>query len=135
MLGVCGEDIYFVAPSSDQNIKLRKSGDEWNLKFKLLLDREGSIELYKETAEYLYRFPVGSDLLEETARLLSVMPPAEILRPRAYTVAEFVALLEGSDPPVHLTPTKKVRSQFQFEGGWFELADVSFPQYRVQSVS
>ena len=35
LINIEGEDLYFIAPKSDHNIKLRKSDDRWVLKFKL----------------------------------------------------------------------------------------------------
>src|SRR5687767_7471840 len=66
---ILGQDLYFISPNSDHNIKLRKTiGSDWILKFKLLLATEAhSIELYQESDKIIYRFPVRRAVVAETA--------------------------------------------------------------------
>ncbi|HKP85816.1 MAG TPA: hypothetical protein VJZ26_06960, partial [Blastocatellia bacterium] len=55
-----GEDIYIISPISDQNVKLRSSSAGTYLKFKLLLEtRPGGFELYRESVQYNFSFPVS----------------------------------------------------------------------------
>lgn len=131
-----GEDVYFVSRTSDQNIKLRKSGGEWLLKFKLLLATEKqAIELYSETAASVFRFPVDLDKLREAARLLETKLPESVLTSISLSQEEFTAALAQSSPAIIEIRVSKVRSQFQFDGGWIELADVDFPRQAVQTIS
>src|SRR5215211_6117954 len=60
-----GEDIYLVSPTSDQNVKLREYPAGCFLKFKLLLATEPvGIELYRESARFTHKFPVGLEHLK-----------------------------------------------------------------------
>src|SRR5215212_2878308 len=54
---ILGQDLYLISPASKHNIKLRKSiGNDWALKFKLLLRTEAhAIELYQESNKKFYR--------------------------------------------------------------------------------
>src|SRR2546423_14138859 len=71
-----GEDLYLVSPDSDQNVKLRRYVKGWILKFKLLLETEpGGFELYKESAELTYRFPVALNKVKAAAQLLGIKLP------------------------------------------------------------
>src|SRR5713101_6527034 len=131
-----GEDIYLVSPLSDQNVKLRKFSGGWLLKFKLLLEtRLGGFELYKETAEFTYPFPISFDTLKETAPLLAIKLPDNGSSVEKFGEQEFVHALARSSPPALETRVSKRRSQYQFENGWVELADVEFKTTRVQSLS
>src|SRR2546425_894011 len=131
-----GEDIYLVSPLSDQNVKLRKYSGGWLLKFKLLLEtRPGGLELYKETAEFTYPFPISFDTLTEAARLLAIKLPDNVLTVEKFSEEEFVQTLAQSSPPGLQTRVSKRRSQYQFENGWVELTDVEFKTARVQSLS
>lgn len=130
-----GEDVYLIAPASDQNVKLRRYASGWILKLKLLFEtRPGAFELYNESAEFTYRFPVQLATLSDAARLLEVKLPDIELSP-GLTDAEFVLALAQSSPAVKKTKVTKRRSQFQFDGGWLELADVQFVSRSVQSIS
>ena len=134
LIDIEGEDIYFIAPHSNHNIKLRKQDDRWLLKFKLLLGgAPGSAELYNEGAAYTYSFPVGRNTVRSAAGLLRVSlketPDSELL------ADQLIHALENSSPPVSCAYVKKRRSQFEFEGGWLELADVQFAKQRTQSIS
>jgi hypothetical protein len=53
----------------------------------------------------------------------------------SFTDDEFVRALVASSPAVSETRVLKQRSQYQFNGGWLELADVSVGSHRVQSIS
>lgn len=129
------EDLYLVSPKNDQNIKLRRYAGSWVLKFKLLFEtRPGSFELYVESAEFTYRFPAQLATLRDAARLLEVTLP-EPTRSESFTDDEFIHALVESSPAVVETRVLKQRSQFQFNGGWLELADVTVGSHRVQSIS
>lgn len=130
-----GEDLYLVSPKNDQNVKLRRYASGWVLKFKLLFEtKPGAFELYIESAEFTYRFPLAAATLEYAARLLEVTLP-EGTRSESFTEDDFVEALVGSSPPVTQTRVSKRRSQYQFNDGWLELADVSFASHSVQSIS
>jgi len=129
------EDLYLVSPKNDQNIKLRRYAGAWALKFKLLLEtRPGLFELYVESADFTYRFPAELVTLRDAARLLEVALP-ESARSASFTDDEFIRALVESSPAVTETLVLKQRSQYQFDGGWLELADVAVGSHRVQSIS
>src|SRR4030095_2731655 len=131
-----GDDIYLVAPRSDQNVKLGRYTSGWLLKLKLLFEtRPGSFELYNESAEFTYVFPVSLDTLEEAAQLLEVKLPDAVLSGVAFIEEDFVKALADSLPAVVETKVSKIRSQYQFENGWLELADVTFAKHSIQSIS
>lgn len=131
-----GDDIYLVAPHSDQNVKLRRYASGWVLKLKLLFEtKTGPFELYNESAEFTYHFPVALDRLKDAARLLGVTLPVAALSIRSFAEAEFVKALAESSPALTETRVSKRRSQYQFENGWLELADVKFATRDIQSVS
>ncbi|HSB11599.1 MAG TPA: hypothetical protein VLM38_19075 [Blastocatellia bacterium] len=130
-----GEDVYLISPTSDQNVKLRRYSSGWVLKFKLLFEtRPGAFALYNESAEFTYQFPVPLATLQDAARLLEVNLPDLELSPNL-TDVEFVGALARSSPAVKDTKVTKRRSQYQFGGGWLELADVEFTSRSVQSIS
>lgn len=134
LLNIPGEDIYFISDCSNHNIKLRKYDDRWILKFKLLLGgTPGDAELYNESAAFSYSFPVEPERLKFAASLLQV----RLRREPASSLSsdEFTRELENASPSVSVASVRKVRSQFEFEGGWLELADVQFPKYYTQSIS
>jgi len=131
-----GDDIYLVPPRSDQNVKLRRYTSGWVLKLKLLFEtRPGSFELYNESAEFTYQFPVSLGTLKEAARLLEVKLPDADLSTATFIEEDFVKALAESSPTVAETRVSKTRSQYQFENGWLELADVTFAKHDVQSIS
>jgi hypothetical protein len=133
---VRGEDIYLVSPASDQNVKLREFATGWFLKFKLLLaTKPGAVELYRESARFTHRFPVGLEHVEEAARLLGVKLPELMGGPATFDEETLVQTLIKSSPPTIKIKVRKKRSQFQFDGGWLEMADVWFARNQVQSVS
>jgi hypothetical protein len=130
------EDIYLVSESSDQNVKLREYAAGCFLKFKLLLEkREGAIELYRESARFTHKFPVSATHLKEAARLLEVTLPETIKARATFDEGALVEMLIKSSPPATRVNVKKRRSQYQFSGGWLEMADVVFARNRVQSIS
>ena len=130
------EDIYFISSTSDQNVKLRKTGGEWVLKFKLLLEtRLRSIELYSEGLQYLFNFPVGREAISLAAALLHTKIAEAATSKGKFHRDEFIRIMGECSPPVVKVETAKVRSQFQMDGGWVELADVMFSRRRVQSIS
>lgn len=130
-----GEDLYLVAPGNDQNVKLRRYSTGWALKFKLLFEtKPGAFELYNESAEFTYRFPVEPAILRDAARLLEVELP-DIAQATNLSDTEFVDALRRSSPEVREIRVTKRRSQYSFEGGWLELADVEFASRGVQSIS
>ncbi|MEK6284697.1 MAG: hypothetical protein AABO57_03050 [Acidobacteriota bacterium] len=131
-----GEDIYLVAPHSDQNVKLRRYVSGWVLKLKLLFEtRPGLFELYNESAEFTYPFPVSLDRLKDAARLLSVELPESVLSTASFSEEDFVKALAASSPAVAETRVTKRRSQYQFENGWLELAKVTFATHKVETIS
>lgn len=134
LTNIGGEDLYFISPNTDHNIKLRRYNGRWILKFKLLLKGvPGDSELYNESAAFTYPFPVGPDQLTFAASLLRVKLKSE--PPSTLNSDEFTSELEKASPSVMSTLVKKTRSQFEFEGGWLELADVQFAKHHIQSIS
>jgi hypothetical protein len=130
------EDLYFVAPKSDQNVKLRLWQGEWVLKFKLLLSTAArGIELYTESAGWVYRFPVQKELLTHAAQLLGVKLSASSNDTPTLSQDEFIDALDSSDPPTAQVIVKKLRSQFDFPGGWVEIAEATFPNQKTCSLS
>jgi hypothetical protein len=132
-----GEDLYLVSPDSDQNLKLRRSPGGWVLKFKLLFEtRTAPIELYSESAEYTYQLPVPLDRVKEAAVLLATRLPKKTLgEDGLFDFEKLINALGKSSPSIVDTSVTKIRSQFAFENGWFELADVEFEQRSTQSIS
>jgi hypothetical protein len=132
-----GEDLYLISPDSDQNVKLRRSSNGWMLKFKLLFATGTTpFELYSESSELMYALPVPLHRLKEAAVLLATSLPSAINDETQLFDAEgFVNALAESSPPITETGVSKVRSQFAFDHGWLELADVDFEQRSTQSVS
>ncbi len=130
-------DLYLISPTSDHNVKLRKSGDEALLKFKLLLvSKPGSIELYSESAKFFYGFPVSGEILEQAAGLLHTeLPDIELSDDSSFDEDQLIDLLARTTPPVTTVEVSKSRSQFRFDNGWVELADVEFPRARMQTLS
>jgi hypothetical protein len=136
VINLRGEDAYLISAISDQNVKLRLHSTQPYLKFKLLLENKpGAFELYRESILYTYPFPVSLGILEEAAHLLKVILPTEASTADSFSEAEAVSALAASSPPVARVDVKKVRSQYQFDGGWVELAEVEFSHLRVQTVS
>jgi hypothetical protein len=133
---IAATDLYLISPTSEQNVKLRLTNKGWVLKFKLLLaKREDGIELYHETARWTYPFPIRTAVLQEAARLLDLLLPDAALEAESFTEPESIAALQSATPAVIAVETRKVRSQYQFDGGWLEIADVDFGGQQTQSLS
>jgi hypothetical protein len=131
-----GEDLYLVSPESDQNVKLRRSEGGWMLKLKLLIEtRAEQYELYNEAAELIYQFPVSADQLKAAALLLGVTLSRDPQSSDCFTDEQFTLSLAQACPPVPTTRVSKRRSQYQFDGGWVELAEVAFQCREVESIS
>ena len=129
-------DIYLIPPVSEQNVKLRLTDRGWLLKFKLLLEKQpDGIELYHETARWTFAFPIRLTTMQQAARLLAVTLPEAALRHKSFTQKQMIAALRAATPAVVQVETKKVRSQYQFEGGWLEIADVDFGSRQIHSLS
>jgi len=130
------EDIYLISPRSSQNVKIRKSGNAWLLKFKLLVTTvPRRIELYRESASLMYRFPINQENLHETGKLLLTELPASAASRESFDRETFMEVLGASSPPICRVNVPKTRSQYLVEDGWIELADVYFARGRVQSLS
>src|SRR5215216_1718863 len=115
---VRSQDIYLVSATSDQNVKLRDQDSGCFLKFKLLLAKEESaIELYRESARFTHKFPVGVGQIREAARLLEVTLPKTVKGGATFDEDALVQTLVGSSPPVNKVKVRKSRSQYQFAGG------------------
>ncbi|MBI3654577.1 MAG: hypothetical protein HY231_26400 [Acidobacteria bacterium] len=132
-----GQDLYLLSPVSDHNLKLRKSADsDWLLKFKLLLRKESpDLELYHESNKKTFHFPVAQAVLAETAELLQVNLPSSLANDATLTADDFVETLRQSKPSVETLLIGKIRSQYEMACGWVELAEVTFPKHRTQSIS
>jgi hypothetical protein len=136
ILDQSGEDIYFVSPTSDQNVKLRRWGGRWVLKLKLLLAKaDRSMELYSETSKMVFPFPVQASVLHRAAQLLEVSLGTSPAREEMLSDQQFIQSLLDSDPPARRVDVSKTRSQFDFDGGWVELAEVRFPGAQIHSIS
>jgi len=133
---VQGDDIYLISPFNDQNVKLRRSSEACVLKLKLLLNaRDQPYELFRETADLSYPFPVEFSSLQSAADLLEVTLPETRDPDERLAESQFVRLLTESDPPAVETLVSKKRSQYQFGQGWLELADIRFAKLETQSIS
>lgn len=132
-----GQDLYLISPVSDHNIKLRKTlGSDWLLKFKLLLATEArAIELYHESNKKSFRFPVGAAVVRETVELLKVALPEGLAQKGKMSAERFVEVLKLTAPRVETILIGKIRSQYDLGAGWAELAEVTFPARRTQSIS
>lgn len=129
-------DIYFISPTSDQNVKLRKWRGLWLLKFKLLLKKgRNSMEFYSETSRMMFAFPVYRSTLYLAARLLEVSLSKNDVTGVSFKKDQFIEALALAQPPARIIEVAKVRSQFEFEGGWVEIADVEFPGFQTQTIS
>ena len=131
-----GRDIYFISPTSDQNVKLRPS--DWGpyLKFKRLLEKRfDAFELYSESAQQTFGFPIPRVILLEAALLLETSPPAWTGAQEIFTEAEVTNALAQSAPQIPRIEVSKVRSQFKAGDGWIEMADVECNGQRAQTLS
>jgi len=133
---MAGEDLYFISPGSDQNVKLRRGSTGWALKFKTLLEvRRDTFELYDERSSYTYQLPIEADIARNAARLLSVELRDGDLDDETLDKEALVRVLSQATPAVWTVLIKKKRSQFAFQNGWLELADVQFPGRKTRSIS
>jgi hypothetical protein len=136
-----GEDIYFISPANDQNVKLRIGPNGWVLKFKILLETRaiegvrGAFELYNESARLTYQLPVSKKELSDAADLLGVSVSEGDLKRDSFGVSAFFEAFARLSPPVTRVPVKKRRSQYQYPGGWIELAEVSFDKHETETIS
>lgn len=131
-----GDDIYLMAPKNDQNVKLRRSPGASVLKLKLLLETaEGNFERYRESVDFTYRFPISLNRVKQAAQLLEVTLPDSVLALPDFAEGDFVDALVKSSPGIAVVQVSKKRSQYQFNNGWLELADVTFATQQVQSIS
>jgi hypothetical protein len=136
LIDIDGEDIYLVSRHNDQNVKFRNYPGGWVLKFKLLVEtKPGPFELYNERPEFTFQLPVSLARLTEAAGLLGVKLPEAGLSVESFSKEDFVKALAEATPPVAEIRVAKRRSQFQFENGWLELAEVKFQASTVQSIS
>jgi hypothetical protein len=78
---------------------------------------------------------VQGELLEEAASLLQLRLNVEQPGNGLVTIAQFTAALIGCSPPARRIETDKIRSQYFVEGGWIELARVTFASGVVESIS
>ena len=130
------EDVYLVSPATDQNVKIRKVGTFWVLKFKELLEKgTDSIELYREGQDTVFGFPVTSGALTTAAALLNTKVPGPLSDTDRYGREELVNILADSIPKIRALDVPKVRSQFVVNGGWVELAEATFPKGNIQTLS
>src|ERR1044071_9356708 len=133
---VRGRDIYFISPTSDQNVKLRPSESGLYLKFKRLLEkRHDAFELYYESAQQTFSFPIPRVISMETAGLLETTLPDWTIAHEALTEAELTNALAQSSPRIPRLEVNKVRSQYRAGGGWIEMADVECNSRRAQTLS
>jgi hypothetical protein len=141
IVDLTGEDVYYISPASDQNVKLRWSSAGWVLKFKILIESRpleklpGSLELYDESARLTYPLPATAEALTFAARLLSLKLPPGPSAPDSLDEAAFTSALAGASPPAPAVRVRKSRSQFESQGGWVELAEVAIAGRAIQSLS
>lgn len=130
------EDIYLISPVSDQNVKFRKLGSRWVLKFKELIEKgPDSVELYQEGMETVWDLPVPPEVLASAATLLKAALPAPPAAVAEYGRLEIIDILARAVPQVLAFDVPKVRTQYIVDGGWVELADVGFPRVALQTIS
>lgn len=133
---VRGRDIYFISPTSDQNVKLRPAESGVYLKFKRLREkRPNACELYYESAQQTFGFPIHRVILKEAARLLETTLPDSDMAQATFTEAAITRALALASPPIPRIEINKVRSQYRVAGGWIELADVDYNGQRTQTIS
>jgi hypothetical protein len=133
---VRGRDVYFISPTSDQNVKFRPSESGIYLKFKRLLEkRANAFELYYESAQQTFGFPIHRVILKEAARLLETTLPDSINAQEIFTEAEMTHALALATPPIPRIEINKVRSQYRVNHGWIEMAEVEYNGQRTQTVS
>lgn len=131
-----GFDLYYAGPSSPHNVKLRRSEYGWILKLKpMLATGPRSIELYRERSQELFTFPLSRETVHTVERMLAVKLPSAYESFGSFTRDELNDALMKASPPVIQVPVEKVRSQYEFDKAWIEVARVIFPHQRIGSLS
>jgi hypothetical protein len=136
IVGRPDNDIYFISPASDHNIKVRESDGKAILKLKLLLESgTDSIELYEESLDMVYDFPVSKSVFDQVCFLLKTVAPVGLESIKSFGVEGLIRTLASCEPLIKKVEVPKTRSQYLVKGGWVELADMLFPHKRTQSIS
>src|SRR5262249_19595037 len=129
-------DTYLISPSTDNNIKLRDLDGRSVLKLKPLLEsRADAIELYHESIDMIYEFPVAKSVFDRVCLLLGTGPAGDFSSIQSFGAEGLIRTLSTCRPPVNTVQVSKTRSQFVVQSGWVELADMLFPRKRTQSIS
>jgi hypothetical protein len=129
-------DVYLVSPASDNNIKLRELDGRFVLKLKPLLESgPDSIELYQESLDMVYDFPVNKSVFDRVCSLLETAAAGNLGAIQSFGEEGFTRTLATCRPAIKRVEVSKTRSQFVVENGWVELADMIFPHKTTQSIS
>jgi hypothetical protein len=129
-------DIYLISPISDNNIKLRETDVRFVLKLKPLLEAgTDKIELYQESMDMVYDFPVDKPVFDRVCSLLETAPAGDLSAIQSFGEEGFTRALSTCRPPIKRVEVSKTRSQFVVLNGWVELADMIFPRKITQSIS
>src|SRR5215467_7084440 len=129
-------DIYLISPTSDNNVKLRELDDRNVLKLKPLLEAgTDRIELYEESMDMVYDFPVDKSVFDRICSLLETAPAGDLSAIQSFGEEGFTRALSTCRPPIKRVEVSKTRSQFVVLNGWVELADMIFPRKTTQSIS
>ncbi len=129
-------DTYLISPVTDNNIKLRDLDGRSVLKLKPLLESaEDSIELYLESLDLLYEFPVAKPVFDQVCILLRTAPAGDLSSIQSFGSEGFIRTLSTFRPAIKTVEVAKTRSQYVVPNGWVELADILFPHKRTQSLS
>jgi hypothetical protein len=136
IIGRPDNDVYLITPTSDHNIKLRDIGGRSVLKLKLLLESSSDfIELYQESMDMVYDFPVSKSVFDHVCSLLKTAMPGDLSSVQSFGAEGFIRTLSACKPPAKKVDVAKTRSQYVVQNGWVELADMLFPHKRTQSIS
>jgi len=137
--GIVGKpeyDIYLISPTSDNNVKLREMGGRFVLKLKPLLEAGSiGIELYQESQDLVYGFPVDKSVFDRACSLLETAAPGDLFAIQSFGEEGFTRILSTCRPPIKRVEVSKTRSQFVVLNGWVEVADMIFPRKTTQSIS
>jgi len=137
--GVVGRpefDTYFIAPKSDNNVKLRDLDGRPVLKLKpYLRSEDGPIELYQESLDLVYDFPVAKSVFDRVCALLETAPTGDLSSIQTFGSEGLIRTLASCRPRIKTVEVSKTRSQYIVDSGWIELADMLFPRKRTQSLS
>jgi len=129
-------DIYLISPTNDNNIKLRELDGRFVLKLKPLLEAgTDAIELYQESLDMVYDFPLGKAVFDQVCSLLETAAPGDLGAIHSFGEEGFTRTLSTCRPAIKRVEVSKTRSQFVVRGGWVELADMIFPRKTTQSIS